>query len=53
VEAACRRAIAIKAYSYKSVKSILDTGFDQQPLPEEKEVKPIEHENIRGEGYYC
>jgi len=53
VEAACRRAVAIKAYSYKSVKSILDTGFDQQPLPEEKEVKPIEHENIRGEGYYC
>jgi transposase len=53
VEAACRRAVAIKAYSYKSVKSILDTGFDQQPLPEKKEVKPIEHENIRGEGYYC
>jgi transposase len=53
VEAACRRAVAIKAYSYKSVKSILDTGFDQQPLLEEKEVKPIEHENIRGEGYYC
>jgi transposase len=53
VEAACKRAAAIKAYSYKSVKSILDTGFDQQPLPEEKEVKPIEHENIRGEGYYC
>ena len=53
VEAACRRAAAIKSYSYKSVKSILDTGFDQQPLPEEKEVKPIEHENIRGEDYYC
>lgn len=53
VEAACKRAAAIKAYSYKSVKSILDTGIDQQPLPEEKEVKPIEHENIRGEGYYC
>jgi|WetSurMetagenome_2_1015567.scaffolds.fasta_scaffold47594_2 transposase len=53
VEAACRRAVAIKAYSYKSVKSILDTGFDQQPLPEEKEVEPIEHENIRGEDYYC
>jgi len=53
VEAACRRAATIKSYSYKSVKSILDTGFDQQPLPEEKEVEPIEHENIRGEGYYC
>jgi transposase len=53
VEAACRRAVAIKAYSYKSIKSILDTGFDQQPLPEEKEVKTIEHENLRGEGYYC
>jgi transposase len=53
VEAACSRAAAIKSYSYKSVKSILDTGVDQQPLPEEKEVTPIEHENIRGEGYYC
>jgi len=53
VEAACKRANAIKAYSYKSVKSILETGFDRQPLPEEREVKPIEHENIRGEGYYC
>jgi transposase len=53
VEAACRRAVAIKSYSYKSVKSILDTGVDQQTLPEQKEVEPIEHENIRGEGYYC
>jgi len=53
LEAACRRAVTINAYSYKSVKSILDTGSDQQPLPEEKEVKPIEHENIRGECYYC
>lgn len=52
VEAACRRAVSIKAYSYKSVKSILDTGLDSRPLPEQKEVKPIGHENIRGEGYY-
>jgi transposase len=53
VEAACRHALSIKAYSYKSVKSILDTGIDRQPQTEEKEVTPIEHENVRGKGYYC
>lgn len=52
LEAACKRAVAIQAYSYKSIKSILQNGLDRQQMPEEKEVKPIEHDNIRGEGYF-
>lgn len=52
LEAACKRAVAIQAYSYKSIKSILHNGLDRQPMPEAKEVKPIEHDNIRGEGYF-
>jgi len=52
LEAACSRAGHIKAYSYKSVKSILKTGLDRHPIDEQKEVTPIEHENIRGDSYY-
>ena len=58
LEAAARRALTIKAYSYASVKSILKTGLDQMPLPlvepkERKEVTlPINHHNVRGSRYY-
>ncbi len=52
LEAACKRAITCGAFSYKSVRSILETGLDRL-LPEEKTslVIPI-HENIRGASYY-
>lgn len=52
LEAACTRAVCIKSYSYKSVQSILKAGLDKQPMPQHKEVTPIEHENIRGDRYY-
>lgn len=53
LEAACRRAIAIGAYRYKSIKSILDNGLDHLPLPEtETRREPILHANIRGSDYY-
>jgi hypothetical protein len=53
VEAACRRALAIGAVSFKSVKSILETGLDKKPLPETRIVsKAIAHDNIRGSEYY-
>lgn len=52
LEAACRRAVSIKAYSYKSVKSILKSGLDKHPINKQKEVTPIAHENIRGDSYY-
>jgi transposase len=54
LEAACRRAIAMNACSYRSIKSMLATGFDRQPL--EEPVVPAAHQeihiNVRGAGYY-
>ena len=32
MEAACKRALAIGAYRYRSVASILDKGLDRQPI---------------------
>jgi len=53
LEAACTLAIAGEATNYKSVKSILKTGLDQQPSqPELFHTEPIEHGNIRGGNYY-
>lgn len=53
LEAACRRAVSIRSYSYRSVKSILESGLDRLPLLEEKVALPdITHNNIRGGGYY-
>jgi transposase len=53
VEAACTRALAIGGMSFKSVKSILETGLDKKPLPEPKPVlQKITHTNIRGREYY-
>jgi transposase len=53
LEAACQRALNIKAYSYKSVNSILQNGLDQQALPfDEPQPVIISHPNIRGSRYY-
>ena len=53
LEAACRRALKLNAMSFKSLKSILKHGLDQQPLTESDESStPIAHPNIRGGGYY-
>ena len=54
LEKACARALAIKAFSYKSVESILKNGLDQQPLlfDQIKESRPPTHHNIRGKHYY-
>ena len=54
LEAACRRAQALEAFTYKSVQSILKTGLDQQPLPEPVPTVPLpfEHDHLRGTTYY-
>jgi transposase len=54
VEMACSRALAIQAYAYKSVKSILKNGLDKQPLIFEKpaDCPASVHHNIRGKNYY-
>ena len=53
-EAACARALALRSYSYRSVKSILSTGLDRQPLPgSSPAISPHPaHGNLRGPGYY-
>lgn len=53
VEAACKRALMIGGTSFKSVKSILETGLDKKPLPEQRTAsQTITHCNIRGSEYY-
>jgi transposase len=55
LEAACARAMYIRAHSYKSVESILKKGLDQQDLLFDQSqgiTKPINHPNIRGRHYY-
>jgi transposase len=52
IEAACKRALMIGGLSFKSVKSILETGLDQKPLPQPAQPLLPLHENIRGGDYY-
>jgi hypothetical protein len=52
LEAAAHRALAIKSYSYRSIRAILESGLDKVAT-EVKEVMPaIKHDNIRGGEYY-
>ena len=52
LEAACQRALYIKATSYRSVASILKSGLDKkQALEREDESPPLRHTNIRGAEY--
>jgi len=48
MEAACARALRVRAVSYTSVKSILKTGLDHEPALVETKSRPIAHANIRG-----
>jgi transposase len=52
LEAACKRALSIKGVNYRSIKSILENNLDQKPLPQQPELLPVTHENIRGAEYY-
>lgn len=53
LEAACARALAIDAFSYQNVKSILDKGADRLPLPEPPAVEALPvHANVRGSDYF-
>jgi transposase len=54
LEAACARALAIGARTYRQVDSILRNGLDRLPLPgrEPEDKAPIDHENVRGPNYY-
>lgn len=53
LEAACARALSIRAPHYKSVSSILASGLDRQPVIAANEAPLLPaHENVRGPGYY-
>jgi transposase len=54
LEAACTRALALRAFSYRSVESILRSGLDRQPLPAVavSTTTPRLHDHVRGAGYY-
>jgi transposase len=53
MEAACARALAVGAISYRSIDSILKAGLDRAPLPEPAPVRVTrDHPNVRGPGYY-
>ena len=55
LEAACSRAVLVRARSYRHVQSILKNGLDRVPPPEtssESSTTPVTHENVRGGDYY-
>jgi transposase len=53
LEAACARAVAVRARSYRHVESILKRGLDRVPLPAlGVRAASVPHENVRGAGYY-
>ena len=53
VEAACRRALELGTYSYRSVKSMLQSGLDRAPRAQAQPLAPsAPHENVRGAAYY-
>jgi len=56
MENACKRAINYQAYSFKSVKLILENNLDKEAelFPSNNDSKPVlpAHENVRGENYY-
>jgi transposase len=54
LEAACDRALAVRARSYRHVESILKNGLDRMPkksAPKQRAL-PLLHENVRGGDYY-
>lgn len=55
MEAACERALRVRAFSYQSLESILRNKLDQLPLPPKNPAAPppvLPHDNIRGADYY-
>ena len=51
MEQACRRALDLEAYNYRSVKSLLESGLEKVPSDGQKMMIPL-HANVRGRDYY-
>ena len=52
LDAACRRGLTIRARSVASIGSILKNGLDRAFIEDRPEDRPLQHTNIRGQGYY-
>ena len=54
LEAACARAVAVGARSYRHVESILKHGLDRLPAPDAspRDDVAVAHDNLRGRDYY-
>jgi len=55
LEAACRRAVTLGSFSYKSIDAILKNRLDEKPLDSEAPaaLPKVQHENVRGGSYYA
>lgn len=53
VNNACKRAISCGAFSYRSIKSILEKGLDRISADHPSQLALPDHENIRGAEYYA
>jgi transposase len=51
-ESVAARALAIGAFTYKSVASILTNNLDRAPSAAAENNTVIEHQNLRGPGYF-
>jgi transposase len=51
-EAVAARALAIGALTYKSVASILENNLDRASPPDAESNSVIDHQNLRGPGYF-
>ena len=52
LEAACSRALRVRARSYRHVESILKAGLDRVAATDELTTPSLAHENVRGRDYY-
>jgi len=52
LELACGRALALRAHSYTTVKSILAKHLEDKPLPAAPLRPHPSHDNVRGADYY-
>lgn len=51
MEQACKRALDLQAYNYKSVKSLLERGLEKMNPEVKQKIIPL-HSNVRGKSYY-
>ena len=51
VEQACRRALDLQAYNYRSVKSLLERNLENAHSETKQRIIPL-HSNVRGKNYY-